>query len=404
MMRSMYTGVSGLRNHQIRLDVIGNNIANVNTVGFKRSRTTFQDIFYQTMRGASSPQGGRGGTNPIQVGLGMSVGSVDTIHSQGNLQTTGKMTDLAIQGSGFFILSDGDNTYFTRAGNFNRDQLGYLVNPSDGLRVQGWMASGGVFPALTEDNLTDIRIPIGETVGAKATTRIAYDQNLDAATTVGTGYLKPVQVFDSQGTTHTVTVTFTKTGANAWDWSAEVGGVPAGNGTITFDTDGRFLNQTGGPVVFDAGQAGNVTIDLDFSGVTQYAGSTTVQASERDGYPMGTLESFKIDANGVITGVYSNGQSQKLAQVALANFSNPGGLSKLGRNLYQESNNSGISQIGQAGTGGRGTIAPGSLEMSNVDLAKEFTDMIVTQRGFQANSRIITTSDEMLQELVNLKR
>lgn len=408
MMRSMFAGVSGLRNHQIRLDVIGNNIANVNTVGYKSSRANFQEVFYQTIRGASSAQDQRGGTNPQQIGLGMSISSIDTLHTQGNLQTTGKMTDLAVQGNGFFILNQDGQFVYTRAGTFDRDASGYLINPANGLKVMGWMAdANGVFPIKDHSNLTTIQIPVGTSIPGKATTKLAYSQNLNADTAVSGTYTTSVTVYDSLGRAHDLTMTFAKTDANSWSWTADWAGAAGaeGTGTLTFNPDGSYNTSTSGPIAFTPAGANALSITVDLSDVTQYAATkSTVSARERDGYPMGSLNTFTIDATGTVTGVYSNGLTQKIAQVALANFSNPGGLIKKGDSLYEDSNNSGLRQIGEPGTGSRGVISPGTLEMSNVDLSQEFTEMIVTQRGFQANSRIITTSDEMLQELVNLKR
>ena len=409
MMRSMFSAVSGLRNHQIRMDVIGNNIANVNTVGFKSGRVNFQELFNQTLRGASATRDDRGGTNPQQIGLGMTVSSIDTLHTQGNLQVTGKMTDLAIEGNGFFILGRGSGHLYTRAGNFDKDALGYLVNPDNGLRLQGWMATDGVLPTSRDErNLQDIRIPVGSTVPAAATTSVVYGRNLSADVPNGTTYESPIKVFDSQGRLHTVVVTFTKTATNEWTWEAQWEGdppnPPEGTGVITFNPDGSFASVTSDQITFNPVGVDPISVTVDFSRVTQFSGDTTISAIERDGYMSGTLEDFTIDANGVITGTYSNGLTRTIAQVALCSFVNPAGLLKLGQNLYQESNNSGMPEVGELGRGGRGTVAPSNLEMSNVDLAKEFTEMIVTQRGFQANSRVITTTDEMLQELVNLKR
>ncbi len=405
MMRSMFSGVSGLRNHQVRMDVIGNNIANVNTVGFKSSRVTFQEVFSQVIRGASSPTDTRGGTNPQQVGLGMTVAGIDTLHTQGNLQITGKMTDLSIQGNGFFILEQGGQQYYTRAGAFDVDGNGYLINPSDGSRVQGWMATSGTLPLRDVSSLGAVRISPGQTVAASATTALEYSQNLDAGAANGDTHVTSIDVFDSLGCKHNLVMTFTKTGANAWNWSCAVDGVAEENGTLTFAATGALTSSTGGPITINPTTGADpMSITPTFTGLTQYAGECTATTSGRDGYVMGSLESFTIDATGTVTGVFSNGETMILAQVAMASFANPAGLINKGGGMYADSNNSGVRQLGQAGTGGRGQIAPGALEMSNVDLSQEFTNMIVTQRGFQANSRIITTSDEMLQELVNLKR
>lgn len=412
MMRSLFAGVSGLRNHQLRMDVIGNNIANVNTVGFKRSKVTFQDMLSQNIRGASSPQNGKGGTNPQQIGLGVTVGSLNTIQTQGSSESTGKDTDMMVNGDGFFIVGDGANNYYTRAGNFDFDSMGNLIN-SSGLLVQGWKAdSTGTID--TTQAISGITIPKGQSIAPKATTSAEYINNLDANTASGSSISSSLQVYDSLGNSYTIPVTFDKTGANTWDFN--LGTLPTGvtasvaTNTITFNADGSFatpdppttkvtLNFASG-----VGSTSPQVVTVDFRGMTQYAGTSNVLMNSQDGYGSGVLTGYSVDKTGVITGMFSNGLTQQLAQVALANFNNASGLSKAGENLYTKTNNSGEPQVGTAGSGGRGEITPGALEMSNVDLSQEFTDMIITQRGFQANSRIITTSDEMLQELVNLKR
>ncbi|MHB8170472.1 MAG: flagellar hook protein FlgE [Thermincolia bacterium] len=424
MMRSMFAGVSGLRNHQIRMDVIGNNIANVNTAGFKKSRVTFQDMLNQTVQGASSPQGNRGGTNPQQVGLGMTIASIDTIQTQGNLQSTGKMTDLAVQGDGFFMLGIGSDVVYTRAGMFDVDTNGNLVNPA-GLKVQGWRPnSSGVID--TNSPLTGLTIIKGDSMAPKATTNVAFANNLDASAATGTVQPLSFKVNDSLGIAHTISAVATKNAAaNRWDVTVTGPAWATLNPTTTirvmFTAGGAFSsvtdnlgaaitppahpNVTGNPGTgATTFAAGPTAINLDFSKLTQYSSESTARAISQDGNEAGVLSTYTMDKSGVITGVYSNGLNKVLGQVALVNFDNPPGLIKEGENLYRKSNNSGNPDVGAAGKGGRGTISPGSLEMSNVDLSQEFTDMIITQRGFQANSRIITTSDEMLQELVNLKR
>lgn len=750
MMRSMFAGVTGLRNHQIRMDAIGNNISNVNTVGYKASRVSFQDTLNQTLRGASAPNGNRGGINALQVGLGMNLASIDVLHTQGNLQNTGKITDCSIQGDGFFILSDGHKEYYTRAGNFNMERDGRLVNPSNGLIVRGWMAD---INGVINNNMpiTDIRIPLGQTIAPIATTKIEFGGNLAANTNVDLEYmtqsvtdasgnhsatitytLKPIgfneyeyeavvqggtitagngykgilrlnengvvisnspggwfevtptngtpvrimgpemgelmgggfkahatgslqssilagfsgtapftyqdtlldtagntvylqyeitatsipnrfqwrivedpaypgttdiieggmgtfewdstrgiynvsdvttivrstdpsgvditinppsamsgaptftvverapetipagiisinnpawagagdytydiknaagellttlkfnvtepttgeyswtlsvdngsiisggsgifdasnvisggdpttirldngvtitlgpmmdglpptfedswmvgedagqvkitipepivtmtRVYDSLGNAHLLTTTAVKVDDNTWTWSTmDKYNNPIGGGKITFSDQGELISYTGGPITFTPPGALPVSIEPDFSNLSQYAGTldsdgmalSDFTSPYQDGYPMGMLQGFNIDKSGKIVGVFSNGMNQNLGQLAVASFTNPAGLTRVGDTMFEESSNSGQPQIGQAGQGSRGTITPGTVEMSNVDLSQEFTDMIMTERGFQSNSRVITTSDEMLQELVNLKR
>jgi flagellar hook protein FlgE len=401
----MYSGVSGLRNHQTRLDVIGDNIANVNTIGFKSSRVTFKDLFSQTLRAATSAHGDRGGSNPIQVGLGVTLGSIDTNHGDGSTQYTGNGTDLAIEGSGFFIIRDGNTLMYTRAGNFSLDEEGYLTVPGSGLRVQGLEAG-------TEGKLTDIRVSTGETFNPVATTEVQFANNLNVEAAPGTTITNTVEVYDSLGRLHTVELTFTKEpDENAWQWDATIAGmagltVDPATAKIAFDESGRIIGDSKFKLTWGPGDelAVPIEFDIDFSSVTGAAGETSISVPYRNGAPQGSLKSHSIDGAGNVVGEFSNGLIQNIGQVAMARFANPGGLTKVGNTAFAESNNSGLKQIGQAGTAGFGSIASSSLEMSNVDLSLEFTEMIVTQRGLQANSRIITTSDEVLQEVVNLKR
>ncbi|MHB1297426.1 MAG: flagellar hook protein FlgE [Gemmatimonadaceae bacterium] len=440
MLRSLFAGVSGLRNHQIRMDVIGNNVSNVNTVAFKSGRVTFKEGFAQLLQGGSRPPGDQGGINPIQVGLGMQIGSVDTIFSQGNLETTGLNTDVAIQGDSFFVVRKGNQSFFTRSGNFQLDADGRLVSPTNGFVVQGRAAVNGAF----QDGITDIRLPFGQKTAARATSAVNLAGNLDASSPVfdatdpdGAGPLAAgfnaatralpanrtawteteISAFDSLGTKHDVKIFLYKTGANTWDWEVDptslvAAGVPpasiTGSGTLTFAADGTLIAPTLQTVSFAPPGADPVTISIDpgsgVNGITQYSSTSTAVMRDQNGYTSGTLQNFSIDRTGLITGSFTNGVSVTLAQIVLADFNNPAGLLRIGDNMYQESSNSGGPVQGFALEGSQSALTSGALEMSNVDLAQEFTSMIVAQRGFQANSKVITTSDEMLQELVNLKR
>lgn len=646
MMSSLFAGVSGLRNHQVRMNVIGNNIANVNTVGFKCGRVTFQEALVQTLKGAGRPTAISGGTNPVQIGLGMTVSAIDTIFQQGGLETTGQITDLAIQGSGFFVLSDGHGEFYTRNGAFGLDAMSYLVDPGSGFKVQGKMADqDGNIPAVS--TIGDIRLPFGQQDPANATTEITLANNLDSsatdsvATMVSSGttgidqvsgvaldgaggihsvditgsqavqstftgtnlygtmsgnttladmgvddvngftitvdgttttditgltlqstvgdvvraineiagvncYLdttdplnyeiiversragsnaaynvvssvgvatdaangnivnrlfgldgigvattggldhtftaidtftptgKPAEpplqlqidvdettglaigildlgdggvtvkasqglsagtvvidtaetqhstsitAYDSQGGRHTVIVTFTKTTTdNLWDWEITLPGqetiLEGGSGQVRFNPDGSLLsfsyNGGAASLRFDPGNGAEI-VDImllagvtgQFSGLTGFASPFTASAIHQDGYGMGILEKIAIDPAGTITGIFSNGISRTLAQIILADFNNKGGLRRAGNSVYQTSANSGTPVHGVAGETITGSISSGALEASNVDIAMEFTNMITAQRGFQANARVITTSDSMLDELVNLKR
>ncbi len=443
MMRSMFSGVSGLMAHQVRMDVIGNNVANVNTIGFKSGRVTFQEVFSQTIKGASAPDAatGRGGTNPMQIGLGIGVGNVDTIVTRGSLQRTDNPTDLAIEGDGFFIVQGGagDTYRFTRAGNFGIDKLGNLV-AGNGMNVMGWQAytrnPDGSYEFDTEQPVGPINIYYDEfnnnkrIIAARATTDAVFSGNLDSSRPIITNpddsnvqFKVPVTVYDDLGNQYKLTIKFWKTAASAgtsttWTWEID-GGASGGNavtpstaqGTITFDNFGRI--QAGSTSAFDiqlSPQTTDIgvqpfTVRFDFSNLTMYNADSSVKPTNVNGYPTGNLVSFNIGPDGIITGIYSNGQQQPLGLIALASFENPAGLQKVGDNMFIPSTNSGdFNKAVKPGSEGVGMLNPGTLEMSNVDLSREFTDMIITQRGFQANSRIITTSDEMLQELVNLKR
>jgi flagellar hook protein FlgE len=701
MLRAMYSGITGLKNFQTQMDVVGNNIANVNTVGFKSSRVTFQTTLLQTLKSGKSPDGQFGGTNPMQIGMGSKVASVDKIMSQSSFQNTGKITDLAIQGDGFFVLSDGEGSYFTRAGNFTRDTSGYLVDPSSGMKLQGWTAkisSSGKRYVDSNDPIGDIQISAGQVMAAKQTTFvnlahnlksdvgikestivikslsgqnipvkfrferdmskanrdkivykwtaeslnedyplkdnkgyleldesgnvkewITYDGNtttpksdpkirlgiiekynieqtgtppayptlsigngastasiegdiiltkdgksveIDTTPTklinvdftagtpgtfkvtlndkdgtsltfIGTGntvkdindalnkgledaangvkltglqlnatdtslniddgtaatltlkgierevlqpatggeikltdletptnfskvkYQSPTVststlIFDSLGNSYNAYIKFTKIDENTWQWKAQLeDGTPLkkldqqGNqtdeiaqGVIAFDSNGSIaatdwsieddgsINEVDGKGGFgfwfdpaktggaldqsqepsSSSAAGPVKVEIKFNNITQFASPNSVTVNDQDGNAEGTLESFAINEVGEVVGSFSNGRSDILGRVALATFNNPEGLMEIGNSLYAQSSNSGLAQIGIAGVGGRGTLIPGALEMSNVDLAEEFTNMIVAQRGFQATSRIITTSDQILNELVNMKR
>ncbi len=391
MLRSLFSGISGLRSHQTMLDVTGNNIANVNTTGFKSSQVQFQDTLSQVLSNAGGAQDGVGGTNPAQVGLGVRVAGVTTNFTQGASQTTGRSTDMMIQGDGFFVVRKGAETYYTRAGSFDFDATGQMVLPGEGALVQGWAATNGVVD--TNSALTDLRVPAGTTMGAVASTRATYDGNLDSAAADGTTKTLTAKLYDAVGTERTLALTFTKD-ATGWNVAATDGTAVVAQQPVTFDANGAITGPTSITV-------GGVAVELALTG---YAGLDTAQAATADGQAAGTLLSFALGADGTITGAFSNGLKQVIGRIALGAFTNPAGLEKAGGSLYRTSVNSGEPLIGTAGTGGRGSLAGGALEMSNVDLSSEFTSLIVAQRGFQANSRIITTSDEVLNELVNLKR
>jgi flagellar hook protein FlgE len=567
MMRSLYAAVSGLKNSQTYMDVIGNNIANVNTVGYKSSSVTFQDMLSQTLQGASGASGTKGGTNPMQVGLGVSLASISTNFSDGSTQSTGVANDLAISGQGFFVVGTAQNQMYTRDGSFTTDSQGNFLT-SSGQKVLGWQAnsSGAVD---TSQPITGLQIPVGSSMPAKVSSTITLTGNLNgsataldtatvlsdantaltdattlqtaagalkgayapltattqglvnqakldadtavtkataaqtaaAALAAGTGTAAaalaaanaastaattaassastastavladagvtaaitidntamttaatplstaasatvtaataastnnsttPVtfDVYDTQGNKYSLTGTISKntTPANSWtfqpaativgsDGTTVVANVTGTKSTIKFNADGSLDTST----VFNSitidptsvipaspyAGAGAFTVQPSGSAMTQYGSDTTAKIASTDGYAAGTLSGTTISSNGQIVGSFSNGLTQVIAQVALAVFNNPDGLLSAGGSLYTKTTNSGEPQIGATNTGGRGTLTAGSLEMSNVDLAQQFTNMIVAQRAFQADSKIITTDDSMLNELVQMKQ
>lgn len=431
LLSSMYTGISGLQSNGLAISIIGDNIANVNTIGYKASRGNFADVLQQTILGPA-------GTTS-QLGGGSRLTNVQQLFTQGMLQNTGLGTDLAISGSGFFVLNGTVNgvtgNFYSRAGQFSVDRDGYLVNP-DGLRVQGYSvdSTGNMQASVGDINITGVNVP------PQATTAIQLTANLDADAPVMTVAWDPndpantsnfsttITVYDSLGASHQVEVYFRKTAANSWEWHAvvdggEVNGGTAGvpyefaDGTLTFTANGALDTEVINNNTVDfVGAAAGQTIDFDFgdsittdggtglSGTTQFAGSSSVNFQSQDGYATGALQNISVSPDGVIMGTFSNGEVRPVGQVVLASFQSIEGLDRLGNNLFMETRASGDALVGAANTGNRGSVQSFNLELSNVDLAEQFVGLIGAQRGFQANSKIISTSDQMLAEVINIKR
>jgi len=555
LLNSLFAGVSGLRNHQSMMDVIGNNIANVNTIGYKGSRVTFSDTFNQFVKSGTNPTETSGGTNTFQVGLGMKINSIDRNWNQGTFERTGITTDLALQGPGMFILESNGQRFYSRAGAFVFDANGKLVNPQNGAVVQGKVASSdGVIPP--GNNLEDIYIDTNLKLPAVATTEIKWGGNLKSdstltrtqevvqrgnikssdagplttsttiynsygeefeykltytktaantysvswdlldstGTSVGTGSLGTdvvfeddgngtyvlnaaskalfdgtnnrvnltagspagevdftfnissvsnndttstlsssadgnrtanvvsgsVTVFDSLGISHQVTLKFTKVNDNQWAYQAIIPSTSTVDsqsvsavGTITFNADGTLdpanISPNNPQLTFvPKGGANIAVLDLNFgsgfAGVTQTSSSSVVSALYQDGAASASLSNINIDQYGNIQGIFTNGNSRTLAQLMVATFPNLNGLISVGDNMFTAYANSGDPRIGQLGEETSTTVQSGALEQSNVDLSEEFTRMIVSQRGFQANARVITTADNLLQEITNLIR
>ena len=415
MLRSLFSAVSGLRSHQTMMDVVGNNIANVNTAGFKSSSTVFEDTLSQVVRAGGGPQGLRGGINPAQVGLGVRVGGITTNFGQGATQVTGRATDVALQGDGFFVVKQDGQTLYSRAGAFSFDASGQLVNP-DGALVQGWGATQrpgehqragrhadaadrpDVPPQQTRQRQRRRQPVVG---GSGRHEVLQLDRHLRHP---GPGDPRHDDLHqDRRG--HLVAERHGPRrqrcrGAGGLG-QPEVG---RGQQDLRPHDDRHARRGPAGRRRAHVRQQRAGDPRHRHAPSTQFASADTAGTVDQDGAEMGTLESFTLDPGGQLIGVFSNGVRQTLGQVAVASFTNPPGLEKVSGSLYAGNANSGVASVGVAGNGGRGTLASGALEMSNVDLAQEFTQLIVAQRGFQANSKVITASDEILQDLVNLKR
>ena len=411
MLQAMYSGISAIEAHQERMDVIGNNIANVNTTAYKAGRVTFQDQLSQTLQGAGAANGNVGGTNPQQLGLGVRVGSIDTIMSQGGLQSTSRPTDMALQGNGYFMLGDSTGVSYTRDGSFSLDANGNLVNSSTGSFVLGWRAdvNGKIDSTQQISPASHLAIPVGGLTAVQPTTTVTYGGNLSAEDAGGDTYTRTVKVYDSLGEPQNVTLAFqrdtTDLTNHTWKWTASGDAAAAGSGSITFDSTGKEMAATGSVTLNPTnGATTNQAIGVDFNQVTQISGSSSAAPTIQNGFGPGTLQSFSVDENGGITGIFNNGLTRTLGQVALADFPNPAGLDRAGGNTFRTSINSGLASVGTALSGSLGKISTGYLEQSNVDLSTEFTNMIVTQRGFQANTKIITTVDQLLDDVIRMKQ
>jgi len=430
MFGSFVSALSGLKAAGTAIDVIGNDLANLNTTGFKSSTLSFQDVVADLS-----------GTASRQVGSGVASPLIFKNYTQGAIQTTGGPNNAAIQGQGFFIVRKADkgapvatspditNDLFTRAGNFQIDKNGFLVSAT-GERVQGWSLNTATGKVSPSDPIGDIIVPIGSNRAAKPTTSFDANLNLDASAAAGAPFSIPINVYDSLGNSHVISANFTK-GATANTWDATVNSAdPAvtltGNGpfTFTFNTDGSLQTVTGSDPT-----TGDITgIQMAITGgaqspqnlswspwitppvgttagvgrVTQFAESSATSSISQDGLPAAQLTSVTITDNGSVLADYSNGSQQEVARLALVSIRNPSSMVSSGNNNYRAGQDSAAPVVGEAGTGGRGTIVGGSLESSNVDMATEFTQLIIFQRSYSANARVITTTDQISQETINL--
>jgi flagellar hook protein FlgE len=416
---SFSAGLAGFNANATYLRVIGNNLANINTTGFKSSDVTFSDLVNQNISGPSE--------NPTQIGLGVATNAISKNFSQGAITNTQTPTNVAIQGAGFFVVSSPEGTAYTRAGNFSLDSDGALVTP-DGFKVQGYTQVDAQGNIVTTGQPTDIVVPPGVLRPPVASTTFATQTNLDANAATGATFTASVQLYDSLGNPHTASINYTKTGAGAWSYSitvpgAEITGGTAGtpfsiaNGSVSFSSDGT-LDQVNGaaaadvsitsPTWSDGASASTLTWDIvnanGQTSLTGFAGPSATSSVNQNGQAPGQLNNIAINSAGIISATVGAGQTIKIGQLALANFNNPEGLYDEGSNRFGATESAGVANIGVPGTGGRGTLIGSALEQSNVDIAVEFTNMIIAQRGYQANAKSITTSDQLLVDTLSLKQ
>jgi flagellar hook protein FlgE len=405
ILTSLFSAVSGLNTYGNAMSVIGNNIANVGTTGFKSSRASFADLVSASLGGGSSAG---------QVGLGVFLNDVQTSFTQGSLSNTGNTLDLAIDGTGFFQLRDTTGvTTYSRAGQFEVNNLGQIVDPS-GRFLQGYQASTTGVILGTVGNIT----LSSATVAPQATSTASVEANLNAASTVPVAafdatdpstynFSNGLTVYDTLGAQHQLRLYYVKAAANTWNLHSQIdGGATTAQTDLVFNSSGVL---TGGAaqtfsLTIAGGAATPLTVAMDFSAMTQFGASSNLTNQTQDGFTAGSFQGLSIDTAGQVVAQFSNGQTRTLAQVVLSRFTNPNGLARSGENGFAETIDSGAPLAGAPTNNGLGRLLSQTIEQSNVDLGKEFVDMIITQRAFQANSRAITTSDEMLQELVNLKR
>jgi len=403
-MPSFATALSGLESNNTALNTIANNIANLSTVGYKDQTDQFSTLFYQQLSSGANGQ--------VQVGVGTQIAQTSTDFSDGGISSTGNATDLALQGTGFFVINDNGQQELTRAGDFVLNQAGALQT-TDGASVLGYPAVNGSLTAAGA--VQPLSVPLGQTLPAKPTGTLNIQANLDASAAVGTSVPAPVTIYDSLGFAHQGTVTYTKTAANSWNYSVAL---PAGDatgsanttGSLTFDGTGALINPTGsiGGISFTGLSDGaqNLTFSWNLSGasatLTQTASPSNIAATSQDGYTSGNYQSFSVGADGIIQASYSNGQKQVIGQVAVGTVANVQGLEAASGTAFLATRASGDALIGPAGAGNRGTIQGGALESSNVDVSKEFSALIVAQRAFEANSKTVTTFDTTTEEAINL--
>lgn len=402
--------LTGLQAQSVALNTIGNNLANLNTTAFKSQQTKFEDLFYQTI-------GTTGSGDSLQVGVGARVSGTQTNFTQGSLAPQTTATDMALSGDGFFLVQRGNTQALTRAGDFQLNSQGSLIT-SGGESVMGYGVKAGAIDL--NGGVVPLQLPVNTVQPAQATKNVSVPTSLDASAATGTQFTAPVQLFDSLGEGHASSVSFTKTSATTWDYAitlpaGDATGTPANNtGTLTFDSAGKLVtpaaNVTGVSFPGLADGAADLSFSFNLYGaggsavVTQTAGTSNTSSAIQDGYAAGSYQDFSVGSDGVISARFSNGQSTKVGQVAVATVANTGGLVRAGANDYMATDASGAISAGVSSTGGRGTIEGESLEQSNVDISEEFSQLIVAQRAFEANSKTVTTFDAVTQQAIAMIR
>lgn len=403
--------LTGLKANAVALNTIGNNLANLNTIAFKSENTEFEDLFYQQL-------GASGAGNPLQSGLGTRVQGTVGNYSQGGLTTTSNATDLALNGDGFFVTSNLGAPQLTRAGNFQISKDGSLTT-LDGANVMGFISTDGVSIG-TGGALSPIRLPLGSNQAASTTRNISLTANLDSSASNGTNFNSSLTVYDSLGNTHLATIKFTKASNSSWNYDVELpagdcAGTPVNNtGTLTFDSAGKLVTPTGSVTGIKFPAMTNGAADMTFDWtlhnatggglISQSSSASAVSSTDQDGYASGTYNSFSVDSAGVVSAKYGNGRSLLVGQLAVATIADVQGLVRVGGNSFVTSQASGLGSVGVAGSGGRGSILENSLEQSNVDISAEFSQLIVAQRAFEANSKTVTAYDSLTQTAINMIR
>jgi flagellar hook protein FlgE len=404
--------LSGLEADSVALNTIGNNLANLNTTAYKGQTTSFEDLFYQQI-------GESGSGDAIQVGAGTRVSGTSTDFTEGTILPDANVNsaDMALAGNGFFVVQQGGAQSLTRAGDFQLSAEGNLIT-QDGQQVMGYAAVNGV--VNQNASLSPITIPVGLNESAQATQNISLTANLNSNATVGTTFSSPVQIFDSLGQSHQATVNYTKTATNTWSYSVslpagDATGVPTNNtGTLTFDSSGNLVSPTGSVNNITFPGLADGASDLSFNWnlndsigtptISQLASASSNTGSLQDGFTSGVYQSFVVDPSGVITAQFSNGRTSTVGQLAVATVANTAGLTASGDNNFATTAASGLASIGVAGAGGRGTLDDGALEQSNVNISTEFSNLIVAQRAFEANSKTVTTFDTISQDVIAMIR